>query len=204
MPNNEPKVRTRTKTRGIGKGKYNVTKTVTKQKFAPGVKYRKVERTVSGPEGQATSSKGKFKNMGMNEYGPYDKPGKVKYKNSSYTGSDYNTETSRYKEKGPDKYKYKSYEDTYNEKNPAQSYKMGRKKVSIPAHTTSTAYKTSKERMMSPTGKGTVKQKGFINKTTGDYDYNGKPLPDKVEKDSMTKTRSFKSGGSKKTKKGKK
>lgn len=192
MPNNEPKVRTRTRTRGIGKNKITTTKTVTKQKLAPGIKYRKVDKTVSGPYGTSTMSKGKFKNMGITESGAaYDKPGKTKYKNSSFAGSSYNIETSRYKQKGPDKYKDKSYEETYKEKIGPESYRLGKKTISTPQHETTSFFKTAKERAKSTSGKGTVKQKGYISKETGGYDMYGKKLSDQLIKKSKTKNRPF-------------
>lgn len=183
MPNNEPKVRTRTKTRPGG---LVVTKTITKGKMADGGRYR--EKSVK--KNDSVKVKGKViygestkKALGVTDKGKV----KVKYKNKlSNYGPDMQDEFSGVKTRymSPGVKKYKKSESIFKEKIPSETYSLrGGKNVTIPAYTdvmASTLEKTKKSK-----GRGMKKSLKVVK--TGGYNEYGKKMKDIVTK--KTKSR---------------
>jgi len=179
MSNNEPKVRTRTRTRRDG---VTVTKTLEKGRLSDGGKYR--TKTVN----KTGDNKDFFKTKGTIKYGESTKKAlgvtargsaKVKYENRGSVNSWGTSASSGYKSKRlkPGEKTYKKSESalTFNEPEDIVNTKRG--DVKIPAHTTSYSYKLEKTK----NNKGTKKR--IVTLDSGGYDYDtGKPLKDRVKK----------------------
>ena len=161
MPNNEPKVRTRTRTRRGG----NIVKTKTVTK-GDGMKRVEKTKTKKGALG-SSESKSVF------EKGPSGRMMTTSYDYKTNEGGAGGFKLEKTKMKSGVKSKRSSSYDTYSE--PAQSYKLSKNKtVNIPAYTS-----TDKTSMVKVKGKGT---KSKTKKTTigKSYDVYGNYIPEKT------------------------
>jgi len=172
MANNEPKMRTRTKTRG---GK-TITKTVTKSNEPFFGKKKTVTKEVTGPSGTYVKIKSKAK-ISSDERDPFKRKGVIK----EYTSASGDYKSSMSKSKLKDKSGKTKY--TFNqevEKLPKETYTMKGKKVTVPEQTVDT--RSSRSKTKSYKSKNLYK----TSSTYGAYDMYGNP----VSKPSKEKKRS--------------
>jgi len=182
MPNTEPKVRTRTRTRRDGVA---VTKTITKGKLADGGKYR--EKVVQRGVGIKTKGKVVYGESTKKALGVTDKgKAKVKYKNKLSTGMGSYGEGSQYEFSGvktkrmsPGVKKTVKTKDAYMENVPSETYVLrGGKTVTTPAYTDVLA--TKYEKTKKSKGRGVKRSYEYFE--TGGYNEYGKKMKDKVIK----------------------
>jgi len=168
MANTEPKVRTRTKTRGD----VTITKTKEKKMLPGGGKVKSYTKVVTGPSGTLTVKRDKVK-------GAEDIQGrKEKSSSREFVASDWGFKKKSYKSKDKlSKTKRGSFE--LKEVMPKETYRLsGGKKVTIPERTE--IFKTTKSKDKSPGKLNVIK----TMQETGRYDSYGNEIvkPMKVKK----------------------
>lgn len=168
MPNNEPKVRTRTKTRRGGD--IVKTKTVTK---GDGMKRIEKTKTKKGPMGS-------FELKSVFERGPKGRMATSSYDYKNNEGGAGGFKLEKTKLKSGIKTKRSSDYETYSE--PAQSYELTRnRKVNIPAYESS-----DRTSMVKYKGKG-MKSKKVKTTIGAGYDVYGNYIPEKINKKSKSR-----------------